>query len=121
MQETSTFVLGKCLLVKNRNTKFCNNESYKEIIQVLIRRTILPLYIPVITLICCMLLEKNNNFFLNKTLIFVYSFILLVITELLIRYTGLNSYIRYFYIFLPFCLFVFVYIFLVHQFSREVK
>ncbi len=121
MQETSTFVLGKCLLVKNRNTKLCNNESYKEIIQVLIRRTILPLYIPVITLICCMLLVKNNNFFLNKTLIFVYSFILLVITELLIRYTGLNSYIRYFYIFLPFCLFVFVYIFLVHQFSREVK
>ena len=121
MQETSTFILGKCLINKNRNTKICNDDSYKEIIPVLVRRTILPLYVPVITLICCLLLIKKNNFFLNKTLIFLYSFTMLVITELLIRYTGLNFYIRNFYIFFPFCLFIFIYMVLIYQFSKEVK
>ena len=57
---------------------------------VLIRRLILPTYIPIIALICSMLLLKRNKFYLNKVSIFFYSFVLLVLAELILKYTGTN-------------------------------
>ena len=42
----------------NEITEFCNESFKKEIIPTLNRRIITPLYIPVITLICSMLLIR---------------------------------------------------------------
>ena len=53
LQETSTFILLKCL-IKNNKSKLCN-EGVKEIIPILIRRLILPMYIPVFCLMCSFL------------------------------------------------------------------
>ena len=121
MQETPTLELMKCLLDKDSELKICKGDSYKEIIPVLIRRAVLPLYVPVITLICSLLLFKSNRFLLNKYSVFFYSFILLVMTELVIRFTGINNLLRYFYILFPFIAFLFLYILLVVKSSRETK
>ena len=82
----------------NIKDKICTTEAKKEILPLLIRRIILPFYIPVITLICSFLLLKNRKFFSNKLMIFIYSFLILVLTELIIRYTGLNTILRVAYI-----------------------
>ena len=121
IQETSTLNLLKCLIYKNKSLKFCNKDSYKEIIPVLIRRLILPFYVPVITLICSLLLIKSNRIFLNRYSIFFYGFILLVISELLIRYTGLNYYVRNLYILFPIFLIFSLYLSLLYIFSKETK
>ena len=70
--------------------EFAEKKQKKRLLPILIRRIILPFYIPVIALICSLLLLKNNKTYLNKISVFSYSFIVLVFTELIIRYTGLN-------------------------------
>lgn len=121
IQETSTLNLFKCLLQKNVNLRFCNDDSYKEIIPTLIRRIILPLYVPVVTLICSFLLIKSDRIFLKRYSIFSYGFIILVISELLIRYTGLINFVAYLYISFPIILFFFLYTILIYLCSKETK
>ena len=62
VQETSTFILLKCLMSNNKNNKFCNNDFKKEIISTLNRRIIVPFYIPVISLICALALIRTKKF-----------------------------------------------------------
>lgn len=121
IQETSTYQLLKCMMKKNINLQFCNDDSLKEILPVLIRRLILPLYIPVISLICCLLLVKSNSIFFNRYFIFSYGFIFLVLSELLIRYTGINYFVRQLYIFFPVILILFLYFLLIKFFSKETQ
>ena len=53
--------------IKNINKfEICNLETEKEIIPNLIRRLILPLYIPVLALLCSFLFVKNSLFFKDK-------------------------------------------------------
>ena len=121
LQEISTIKLLKCFFLKNIDERICREEAKKEIIPILIRRIILPFYIPVIALICSLLLLKNNKTYLNKISVFSYSFIVLVFTELIIRYTGLNQFLRVLYFVTPITLLIIFYIFLNYKFSRETK
>ena len=66
IQETSTFILMKCLISENENLKFCNNDFKKEIISTLNRRIVIPFYIPLIALICALSLIKTKSIYLNK-------------------------------------------------------
>jgi len=118
LQETSTLKLLNCFVDKFNNNDLCNNDAKKEIIPNLIRRLILPFYIPVIALICSFLLIKSNILFSKKLLIYTTSFILLVFTELFIRYTGINYEIRIAYILLPFVIIVTTYMSLRHQITK---
>ena len=68
LQETSTSELISCFMSEN-TLEICNSETKKEIIPILIRRLALPMYIPVICLICSFLLLKNQNIFFKKLLI----------------------------------------------------
>ena len=121
IQETSTLKLLECLNIKNLNSGICNEQSKKEILPNLIRRMILPFYIPVVSLICSLLLIRNTKFYYNKISIFLYIIILLVLTELVIRYTGINFIYRVGYISLPFFLIITLYLLLKIKFSRESK
>ena len=121
LQETATVELLKCFFSKKIDENLCNEKTKKEILPILIRRTILPLYIPVVALICSFLLIKNRKFLSNKILIFSYCFTMLILTELIIRYTGLNIFLRFFYIACPFLLFASLYFLLIFKFSRESK
>lgn len=118
LQETSTLKLLRCFINQNINLKICNNETKQEIVPVMIRRLVLPMYIPIISLICSFLLFKKNNFFSNRLLIFLYSFILLIFLELIIKYTGMNNILKSLYIILPIILLVTIYPILNYKSSR---
>ena len=119
LQETSTMKLLSCLLSRENKPKICKEDINKEIFPILIRRIALPFYIPVITLVCSFLLIKNQSIYSNKISIFIYGFLILLLTELLVRYTGLNSLLRISYLIMPFCLSLFFYFFLNYKFSKE--
>ena len=80
----------------------------------------LPFYIPVIALICSFLLLKIKKNFQKNFSIFL-SFIILILTELIIRYTGLNPFLRIAYIISPFILLTLFYSFLIYKFNTETK
>ena len=113
--------LISCFLDLNMNLKICTDAAKKEILPILIRRIVLPFYIPVITLICSFLLLKTPNFLSNKITIFIYSFAVLVSTELVIRYTGLNSLLRITYIITPIIMMFLLYMLLIYKFNMETK
>ena len=121
LQETSTSKLMSCFFGSDTNLEICKNEAKKEILPIIIRRTVLPFYIPVVSLICSFLLLKNRRIYSNRISIFVLSFSILILTELLIRYTGLNDYIKISYILAPFILFASFYLLLIYKFNRETK
>ena len=82
---------------------------------------VLPFYIPVISLLCSLLLINSKRKYLNKISIFFYSFILLIFTEMTVRYTGLNELLRVVFITLPFVFLPMIYLFLIVKFSKESK
>ena len=85
------------------------------------RRIILPFYMPVVTLICSILLLRNQKFNINKISVFICSFTVLILTELIIRYTGLNHTLRLIYIIAPFTFLAIFYLALIYKFSKESK
>ena len=121
IQETSTKKIIKCSISKTSDSKFCNNESKKEILPNLIRRVILPFYIPVVSLICSFILLRNDKFYLNKFFIFLYSFVVLIFTELSLRYTGISNLMKLIYICIPFILIIILYSVLKYNFSKRIN
>ena len=101
--------------------EFCNKDFKKEIISTLNRRIVIPLYIPIIALMCALSLIKSKKIYFNKYFSFFYCFLLLLFTELAVRYTGMNNFILYIFIILPIFLFSFMYFFLRYKFSMELK
>tara|TARA_B100000941_G_scaffold290327_1_gene272012 strand:+ start:3004 stop:4131 length:1128 start_codon:yes stop_codon:yes gene_type:complete len=122
IQETRTLELLKCFSKSNFQYEICKKEeTKKEIIPALNRRLILPLYIPVISLICSLLLINSKKNYLNKMSIFFYSFILLIFIEMSVRYTGINNILRIIFVILPFMISLFMYLFLIFKFSNKPK
>ena len=119
IQETPTLKLTSCLFSESKNNRICNEDFKKEILPTLNRRLIIPFYIPILSLICSLLLlkSKQNNF--SKINIFLYSFFLLIFTELAVRYTGINNYIMIAFLAIPIILSIFIYLFLTVKFSKE--
>ena len=119
VQETSTLELLKCFREKNIDLKTCHKLS--EIIPNLNRRIVLPFYIPAIALICSLLLIRVKGKYFNSLSIFILSFLVLLFSELTIRYTGINDLIRTIFLFFPFFLLVLFYTFLNLKFLKEFK
>jgi len=120
IQETSTMKLLNCFSNKSDKNIFCREGSKKEVIPTLNRRIILPFYIPIISLISCLLLtslRKKDS--INKITIFLISFFILLFTELFIRYTGINQIVNYLFILFPFIFLPSIYFILVKKFERE--
>ena len=116
IQETGTIKMLNCF-VSNKFDKFCNEKAKKEMASALNRRIVLPFYIPVISLIISLLLFNSKNKFLSRTSIFIYSFLLLVIIEMSVRYTGFNSSIRKLFFATPFILIFLIYGSLIFKFK----
>ena len=120
IQETSTLKLLNCFSNNLEKNSFCKQGLKKEVIPILNRRIILPFYIPIISLISCLLLTNSKkNPFMNKFTIFLISFFVLLFAELFIRYTGLNNLVNYIFILFPFMLLPLIYLTLVKKFERE--
>ena len=118
LQETSTIKLLSCYFAKNINSNFCRKEAIKEITPILMRRLSLPLYLPVLVLICSFLLTKKKNYLNNKILVISFSFFVLIFIELILKYTGFNSFIKLLYFIMPLSIICIIYPFLFYKFSR---
>jgi lipopolysaccharide export system permease protein len=123
LQETSTIKLFECFTKNNlkKNSSICTKEYIKEVIPTLNRRLVLPLYIPVLSLICSLLLINTKKKYFNNVSVFLYGFLILLFTELTVRYTGINIISRLAFVLLPFVLLIIFYSLLIFNFSRETK
>ena len=120
IQETSTLSLINCLKETLFTNYKCTTNFKEEILPVLNRRLILPMFIPVLALVSSLLLIKTKkNIFFNKITIFSYSFLILLYSELIIRFTGLNSIANYLFLFSPIIFSFLSYYFLKYKFSIE--
>ena len=123
LQETSTANLINCIFNYGVcNISYFKEDTKREIITVLNRRIILPLYIPIIAIVCSFLLIKvktKKNYFLNKYTIFVLSFFILLFSELIIRFTGISKIAALFFIILPLIITPILYALLSINLNRE--
>ena len=91
-------------------------------IQALSRRLGAPLYVPLTTVIICFLLlyKKENKFnFLKKYILFILSFVILVFAEMLLKYTGISTFVASFYFVLPVIMFFLFYLLLLKKTVSE--
>ena len=118
LQETATYKLMSCFLSIVKN-KFCNESAKKEMVTTLNRRMVMPFYIPVIALLCSLLLINKKYKSFNTILVFSYSFIILLFTEMTVRYTGINPFLKSFFMLSPIILTSLIYFYLNFKFLRE--
>ena len=117
VQEQSTIKLFNCAQsLLNKDIKFlyfksmhCEESYLKNIKQELLKRICMPLYLPLLALIACFLILKSKdaqeytNF---KFKLFLIGIILLIISEVSIRYAGLNNKSNLIFILMPVFLFI---------------
>jgi len=128
IQETSTLILLSCFVNKNYffiNPQQCTySENKKEVTQQISRRIGMPTYIPLVSLIVSFLLvykKKKKYIFLNKYIYFIISFFILVLAEIMVRYSGFSKLNTVLYFTFPFILMPIIYWVLSRSLSKEKK
>ena len=96
----------------------CDFESLKNINQEIYKRFIKPMYFPLITLVCCFLLtfsKIENNFTFKTIKVFLYIFLILVLSEILMRYIESSQLLFILVILLPIMIYFFIYNYLISK------
>ena len=124
LQEISTGFLISCTNYKFfYNKKICPDiKINSEVIEILSRRLGMPLYIPLISLICSFLLIKKKKLklkFLDKYFYFFIAFITLILAEVLVRFSGFSELNTLLYFLTPILILPILYIILINKFSSE--
>ena len=127
IQENKSSNIIKCYLNNsNLNKKFyidynelrCSSGSKKDITQEIFKRFYQPFFIPILCLIACIQIINNrfNNYYtFYKIIIFIFGFLTLFISEILIKYTGNNiTHDMVIFIF-PIILFLLIYLFVLKK------
>ncbi len=130
IQETSTYKILSCLKdhylnqVSETYVKNCPKNNIAIVIENFSRRFLMPLYIPVVSILISfiMIYKKNKKIkIFNRYIFFLLSFILLVLSELLVRYSGISNIGFYIYFLTPIALLPILYLILLNKFSKELK
>ena len=132
IQENKTSNIIKCYLnnsnidrvfyIDPKELRICNKDIKKEIIQEIFKRFFQPFFIPILCLIACIQIINNkfNNYYMfYKIMIFVFGFIILFISEILIKYTGNNLTQDFIIIVFPIIIFLSVYLFILTKNYRS--
>ncbi len=131
IQETSTLKILMCL--KNyyldevdsyKYIKNCPKDNIAIVIENFSRRIIMPLYIPLISILISFLLiysKNKKNKIINRYIFFILSFFLLVVSELSVRYAGISKINFNIYLTAPFILLPILYFSLMKKFKGELK
>ena len=126
IQELKTDVLIKCTrnIYYNSNIDIssekivCDKKNLSNVSQELFKRIYLPLYIPLIALISCLLILKSKEqkiFNKYKLLIFLTGFFVIFFSEISIKYVGANPLSNYLLISLPILLYLLTYSFILRK------
>ncbi len=129
IQETSTLKILTCIknfylneFDNNQYVKNCPKKDISVIIETTARRLIMPIYIPVVSLLLSFLLvykkNKKTNIY-SRYIFFFFSFVLLVFAELLVRYSGLSNINFYTYLMTPIIISPILFLLLLKQFKKE--
>jgi len=124
MQETSTIQILNCLQKKTNFVHNCNH-SKKSLMDNKIeinKRFGMPIYIPFISLICCFLLASRRDkkmFNYNKYIFFFIGFMILILAEMIVRYSGTSWNHTFFYYLLPAGFTPLFYLILIRVFKYE--
>ena len=122
IQETSSLQLIKCILnIQKINLQNCGADK-KEQIEHISRRVIKPLYITLIGLFSSFLLiykREKKTAFIKKYFIFFITFIILIVSEILLKFSGLSKLNSFIYLLIPIILFFSIYILLIITFNKE--
>ena len=95
MQETPTIQILRCLTQNNIARHNCD-DSKKSMMDTKIeinKRFGMPIYIPLISLISCFLLTSRKDkkmFYLNKYIYFFVGVLILILAEIIVRYSGIS-------------------------------
>ena len=126
MQELPTKKILECSIslmkeVSYREKMFlCDFESLKNINQEIYKRFIKPMYFPLITLVCCFLLtfsKIENNFTFKTIKVFLFIFLILVLSEIVMRYIESSQLLFSLVIILPMGIYFLIYNFLISKVS----
>jgi lipopolysaccharide export system permease protein len=123
VQELGSLKLLSCFFFlkdKNINQFKCEDSILNEMKQELLKRLYKPLYIPIVTILCCFLIvtsKSNTSYEKNKKIIFTLTFILLVLSETSLRYSASSSLSMVIYLIGPWAMFITAYT----LFYRRVK
>jgi lipopolysaccharide export system permease protein len=124
IQELSSLKLFRCSksLITNGNyiddSFRCEIEKLKNINQELYKRFIKPMFFPLLTIICCFLLttsKEQNNYTFKIIKIFFFIFLILVMSEVLMRYIENSTVYLILFMLVPFLFFSFIYSFLIYK------
>tara|TARA_B100000700_G_C15052828_1_gene861241 strand:+ start:35 stop:823 length:789 start_codon:yes stop_codon:yes gene_type:complete len=123
LQETSTFLIIKCMTTKNVILLNCNtqNENKKDTKIEINKRFGMPLFIPLISLMVCFLLSFSQKtiFGLSRHLYFFLGFVILLSAEITVRYSGNSLNHTLIYYFIPIALIPIFYFILIKKFKYE--
>ena len=108
---------------KHKFLFFCQPGNLKEVIQEFLKRIYLPLYIPLLSLIACLLVlcSKNDiNYKKYRIKLFVFGVLIIVISEISIRYTGSNNLSNIIiFLIIPIITFVIIYKFFINKVKNK--
>ena len=124
IQEVATRILMRCIIFeynnelekfKDNNYLTCNATRIYKVRQEILKRFFLPIYIPLIALISCLLILKSKeakDYSFLKLLLFVTIFFVIVISEISLRYSSYNITSILFFTLFPILSFLTIYIIL---------
>ena len=122
MQELPSKKIIQCAIslikdISYREEMFlCDFQSLKNINQEIYKRFIKPIYFPILTLICCFLLtfsKVENNFSIKTIKVFLYMFLILVLSEISMRYLESSKLLFILVMMMPIIIYFFIYKFLI--------
>ncbi len=129
VQETNTVNLIRCLLIKNQDFENrkkriinCPDRDKIEVLAEINRRFGMPLYIPIVALLCSFLLINREESKYNNLYKYAFggsAFFILVIAEILVRYSGISFYYSIIYYLFPLLLMPVLYLGIVRKFYFE--
>ncbi len=124
IQELSSLKLFRCSISLMTNGNYtddifrCEIQRLKNINQELYKRFIKPMFFPLLTIICCFLLttsKEQNNYTFKIIKIFIFIFLILVMSEVLMRYIENSKVYLILFMLVPFLFFSFIYSFLIYK------
>ena len=124
IQELSSIKLIRCTtsLISSQTYKddlfSCDVDKLKNFNQELYKRFVKPLYLPILTLMCCFLLtfsKENHNYILRTIKVFIYVFLILVVSEIFMRYIQESLIYLILFLGLPFIFFSLIYLYLLKR------
>ena len=124
MQETPTIQILRCLKQNNILRHNCD-DSKKSMMDTKIeinKRFGMPMYIPLISLISCFLLTSRKDkkmFYLNKYIYFFVGVLILILAEIIVRYSGISWNHTIIYYLLPIGMAPLFYLALIRAFKYE--